>query len=87
MTDSLTYRDYLNQECVLINRQDLDYLLKDMRRAAAYCEKARSPNYPYTNEDLNDEPTAYYSGASGFAGATLRLAIQILESNLRVYDG
>ena len=77
----------MDQDCVLINKQDIDHLLTYMRRAAGYCEKARSPDYPYTNEDLNDEPTAYYSGASGFAGATLRVAIETIELNLRVYNG
>jgi len=53
-----------------------------MQRAEGYCRKARPTSYPQTNEDLFAEPTAFYSGASGYAGATLREAIQTLESHL-----
>ena len=66
---------------VSIPRQQLDHLLKMMRLSEGYCRKAR----PFTADDLHDthsEPTTYYSGASGYAGATLREAIQTIESNL-----
>ena len=70
-----------NFEMVSIPRHQLDHLLTMMRLSESYCRKAR----PLSQEDIYDthaEPTEFYSGASGYAGATLREAIQTIESNL-----
>ena len=65
---------------VLISREQVDHLLQMMTRAETFCRKARPVSYPQTQEDLHAEPTEFYSGASGYARATLREAIQVLES-------
>ena len=52
-------------------------------RAEGYCSKARPVNWPMTDEDLHAEPTEFYSGASGYAGGTLRDVIQTLETSLK----
>lgn len=63
---------------VLISRTQIDHLLKMASRAEGYCRKARSSR----EVDLMAEPTETYPGASGYAGATLREVIQVLESHL-----
>ena len=71
-------------EMVSIPREQLDHLLTMMRLSEGYCRKARPLSWPQSQEDIHAEPTEFYSGASGFAGATLRNAIQTIESNLPV---
>lgn len=51
-------------------------------RAEGYCRKARPCLFPQSQEDLFAEPTEFYSGASGYARATLQEVIQSLESAL-----
>lgn len=63
---------------VLISRTQIDHLLQMASRAEGYCRKARSSR----EVDLMAEPTETYPGASGYAGATLREVIQVLESHL-----
>ena len=53
-----------------------------MERAERYCSNARPVPRRPSRDELMAEPTTYYSGASGYAGATLRCAIQTLESAL-----
>ena len=72
----------MEQQMVLISRDQVNQMLIMMQRAEGYCRKARPASYPQTQEDLFAEPTEFYSGASGYAGATLREAIQTLESHL-----
>ena len=72
----------MEQQMVLISRDQVNQMLIMMERAEGYCRKARPVSWPQTNEDLFAEPTEFYSGASGYAGATLREAIQTLESHL-----
>ena len=67
---------------VSIPQAQLDLLLRDMARAEGYCRMARPASRHPTREELFAEPTEFYSGASGFAGATLRNAIQTLENYL-----
>ena len=71
-------------EMVSIPRHQLDHLLTMMRISEGYCRKARPSVYPRPQEDIYAEPTEFYSGASGYAGATLREAIQTIESNLPI---
>ena len=67
---------------VSIPRQQLDHLLTMMRTSEGYCRKARPLSWPQSQEDIYAEPTEFYSGASGYAGATMRDVIQQLESHL-----
>ena len=53
-----------------------------MKTAEHYCRRARSA-FPFNADtDITAEPTEFYSGASGYAGATLRNVIQSIESVL-----
>jgi len=69
----------MEQEMVLISKPLVDMLLVQLTRAEYYCAHAKSMNDP-SIDLLECEPTATYAGASGYAGATLRSAIQTLES-------
>ena len=69
---------------VLISRGQVDHLLRMATRAEGYCRNARS-SYPFrADTDIHAEPTEFYPGASGYAGATLREVIQVLESHLPI---
>ena len=62
---------------ILISKQAVEHLITMMSRAEGYCRKAQS----IRTADC-DDATASYPGASGYAGATLREAIQTLESHI-----
>lgn len=67
---------------VKIDRDLLETLLFQMKTAEHYCRRARSA-FPFNADtDITAEPTEFYSGASGYAGATLRNVIQSIESAL-----
>ena len=68
----------MEQQMVLISRDQVEHLLLNMVRAEYYCAHAMSMHSPDYSEDL--DCTRTYPGASGYAGATLREAIQVLES-------
>ena len=70
----------MEQQMVVLNRYEVEHLIKMATRAEGYCRKARPVSYPQTEEDLHAEPTEFYSGASGYARATLQEIIQSLES-------
>ena len=72
----------MDQEFVMISRGEVDMLLLRMKRAEGFCDKAIHPSRKPTVDELMMEPTCFYSGASGYARATLRNAIETLESNL-----
>ena len=72
----------MEQQMVMLNRQEVEHLIKMAIRAEGFCLNARPVSYPQTQEDLFAEPTEFYSGASGYARATLREVIQSLESAL-----
>jgi hypothetical protein len=77
----LTFRS-MEQQMILISKPDVERILDNLQRAEGYCRRARS-SYPFNPDtDIYAEPTEFYSGASGFAGATMRDAIQSLESHL-----
>ena len=65
-----------------LSRQQVEDLIKMMERAERYCSNARPVPHRPSRDELMADPTTYYSGASGYAGATLRCAIQTLESAL-----
>ena len=69
----------MEQEMVLISKPLVDMLLVQLTRAEYYCAHAKSINDPSV-DIVNDDATTTFAGASGYAGATLRSAIQTLES-------
>lgn len=74
----------MEQQMVLISRGQIDHLLRMASRAEGYCRQARS-TFPFNAEtDVHAEPTEFYPGASGYAGATLREIIQTLESHIEL---
>jgi len=69
-------------EMVSLPRVQIDQILIQMQRAETFCRKARPASRHPDMEELMAEPTAFYSGAAGHAGACLRDVIQQLESHL-----
>ena len=67
-------------EMVSLPRIQLDQILIQMQRAETLCRKARPASRHPDMDELMAEPTEFYSGASGYAGATLRDCIQQLET-------
>jgi len=70
----------MEQQMVLISATEVDRLLVLLQRAEGYCTNARPSVYPIPDEDLHADCTEFYSGASGYAKATMREVIQCLES-------
>ena len=68
----------MEQQFVLISRENINDLITMMKRARGYCLSAQSVRACKGN----DEPTASYPGASGYAGATLGEVISNLEAHL-----
>jgi hypothetical protein len=71
-----------NFEMVSLPRCQIDQILIQMQRAETFCRKARPASRHPDMEELMSEPTEFYSGASGYAGATLRDCIQQIETYL-----
>ena len=69
-----------NFEMISIPRVQLDQILIQMQRAEGICRKARPASRHPDRAELMAEPTTFYSGASGHAGACLRDVIQQIES-------
>ena len=63
---------------ILITKESVERLITMMSRAEGYCRNAVSTSQC----DINSDAICSYPGASGYAGATLREAIQVLESSL-----
>ena len=66
---------------VMISRFECERLIRHLVRAEYYCAHATS-SFDKSRDPVHDEPTTFYPGASGFAGATMREVIQSLESHL-----
>lgn len=71
----------MDQQMVLISRPQVEQMLVMLNRAEGYCTNAVSTP-PIEVPLFDDDPTRYYPGASGYAGATMRDVIQTLESHL-----
>ena len=67
---------------VHIPRGECEQLLTYLRRAQGYCLNARPVNWPQTEADLHAEPTEFYSGASGYARATMCMVIDTIERHM-----
>ena len=65
---------------VQIPRGECEQLLTYLRRAQGYCLNARPAEF--TPEALQEEPTSFYSGASGYARATMGMVIDALERHM-----
>jgi len=72
----------METQYVLISREQVQHMITMLERSVGYCAKARPTSWPMSTEDLHAEPTEFYSGASGYAGATMRDVLQTLESHL-----
>ena len=72
----------MEQQMVMISVQEVEHLIRMASRAEGYCRKARPASLHPDRDELFAEPTEFYSGASGYAGACLREVIQSLESAL-----
>ena len=72
----------MEQQMIMLYRSDVEHMIRMAIRAEGFCRDARPVSYPQSDEDLHAEPTEFYSGASGYARATLRECIQVLESAL-----
>ena len=70
----------MEQEMVLISKPVIDLMLSQLKRAEGYCTQAKSILDPDL-DIINDDATASYAGASGYAGATMRDIIQTLETH------
>lgn len=66
----------------MIDKGEVEHLITMCLRAEGFCRNARPVTFPQTQEDLHAEPTEFYSGSSGYAGATLREVISSLETSL-----
>ena len=72
----------METQYVLISRESVKQMITQLERSVGYCNNARPITWPMTTEDVHAEPTEFYSGASGYAGATMRDVLQTLESSL-----
>jgi len=66
---------------VAIPLAECERMLRYLTRAEYYCAHATSSSDP-SADVVHDEPTRFYPGASGYAGATMRDIIQTIESHL-----
>ena len=71
----------MKQEYVTIPLAECERMIRYLTRAEYYCTHARSTHDPAIDE-MFDDCTATYPGASGYAGATMRDVLQTLESHL-----
>ena len=69
---------------VVISRAECEKLLTYLERAQGYCLNARPAEF--TPEALKAEPTAFYSGAAGYARATMGMVIDALERHMTTTD-
>ena len=72
----------MEQDMVLISRDECEQLLTYLERARGYCRNARPVSFPMTTEEIYSEPTSFYSGASGYALTTMGLVIDALERHM-----
>ena len=73
----------MEQNMILINREEVEGMIRHMNRAIGYCKNARSSYSFDPQTDIEAEPTEFYSGASGFALSTLQSVIRQLEYSLK----
>ena len=67
---------------VTFSREECELIVMRLRRAAGFCQNAIAASRKPSKKELMMEPTSFYSGASGYAGATMRSVIDTLEAHL-----
>ena len=67
----------METQYVLIDKREVELQISQLQRAIRFCMNAQ----PSSVCALDDEPTASYPGASGYAMQTMKDAVQSLESN------
>ena len=70
----------MEQQMVVISRTECEQLLTYLERARGYCLNARPADF--SPEGLRAEPTEFYSGASGYARATMSMVIDALQRHM-----
>ena len=61
---------------VVINKAELELMKTQLQRSITFCRNAESTRY----DDLEQEPTATYPGASGYAGSTMTTVLEHLNA-------
>ena len=72
----------MDEFTIHIPRGECEQLLTYLRRAQSYCINARPVSWPQSDADLHAEPTEFYSGATGYARATMGMVIDALERHM-----
>ena len=67
---------------VMISREECEMIVMRLRRAAGFCQNAIPSSRKPSKNELMMEPTSFYSGASGYAGATMTSVLEQLEAHL-----
>ena len=70
----------MEQEFVIINRDECERLLRSLQRSIGYCTKAKSSFDPEIT--LHSDATATYPGASGYACSTMKDVMRTLEIHM-----
>tara|TARA_X000001382_G_scaffold30198_1_gene19352 strand:- start:2194 stop:2493 length:300 start_codon:yes stop_codon:yes gene_type:complete len=70
----------MEQQMVLISREQCEHQIAMLQRAIHYCTHAKSSFDPTV--DLNAEPTETYPGASGYALSAMKNTVCALESHM-----
>lgn len=60
----------------VIRKEEHELMCTQLRRAIRYCRDAQSTRY----DDEEQDPTATYPGASGYAGSCMTAVLSHLES-------
>ena len=73
----------MEQEMILISKDQVQLMLNQLHLAEGYCRNAQ-PMPPWDSgvDIIEAHPCAFYPGANGYAGATMRDVICTLESHL-----
>lgn len=73
----------MDQEMILISKEQVKHMLTLLHRAEGYCSNAQSTPSIDSGIDVSvAEPWTYYPGASGYALGTMRDVICTLETHL-----
>jgi len=68
----------MEQQYVVINRDECERLVRSLQRSIGYCTKAKSAYDP--DITVHSEPTETYPGASGYACGTMKDVVCTLET-------
>lgn len=72
----------MDQQMVLISKDEVERQIRSLQRAIHYCVHAKSSYDP--DVDLMAEPTETYPGASGYACSAMKDAVCSLESHMQL---